>query len=159
DAHLGGQPRQVLAVVPVRLGQLLRVDADLAGGVAGGEADHELVRERPGLAAEVAQVADLDPRFLVDLARDRLLPPLARLDEAGQHAEDRLSEGAVARQQDAILALDAHDHRRAEPREAQLPAARALHGALGLGPHGRLAAAAAEAVAALPLHDLAGAAG
>src|ERR1700716_100512 len=74
DAELAGQPRQ-LAVpgVPARLGDLVRLQAELTASVVGGKADHQRMRKRPRLAAKVADVAEIDADFLVNFARDGFL--------------------------------------------------------------------------------------
>src|SRR3954468_3072617 len=48
------------------------------------EAQHQRRRERPGLAAAIDDVVDGDAALLADLADDRLLQRLPRLDETGQ---------------------------------------------------------------------------
>src|SRR4051812_18794576 len=57
-------------VGPVEAGRLdlLGIGGQGAAGVVGLKAEHEGVRERPGLAAEVAQVGDAQPDLLEDLA-------------------------------------------------------------------------------------------
>ena len=58
----GGIVRQRVAPVPAGVDDLGRVELELAGHVAGAEPDHQAVRERPRLAAPVADVADDDRR-------------------------------------------------------------------------------------------------
>ena len=57
---------------------------DVAADVAGPEADHQAVRERPRLAALVADVGDVEADLLAHLADHGALERLARLDEAGE---------------------------------------------------------------------------
>src|ERR1043165_8278161 len=64
DAELGRDPRQLVGSEPVGVGDLGRIRDDVAPGPARGEPDHQRARERPGLAAEVAYVADRDPGLL-----------------------------------------------------------------------------------------------
>jgi len=45
-------------------------------------ADHQRVGERPRLARDISDLAHVDPRFFLELARDRGLNALAELDEA-----------------------------------------------------------------------------
>ena len=45
------------------------IDHDVAAGVGGHEADHHLARERPVLAADVADVRDVHAGLFLDLAR------------------------------------------------------------------------------------------
>ena len=65
-----------------------RVEHERVGAVgARDEAEHERLRERPRLAADVADVGDPQPDLLGDLAGDRRLGRLPRLDEAGEDRE------------------------------------------------------------------------
>src|SRR5207253_10643404 len=80
------------------------------------EADHQLARKRPRLAAEVVHVLDLDARLLEHLAPHGLLEGLARLDEAGEHAVERPVEPGAPGEQHAVAVLDEHDHCRRDPR-------------------------------------------
>ena len=80
-----------------RVDQLGLLDAQVAADPGGREADHERVRERPGLAGEVGDVGDLDADLLLELARDALLERLARLDEAREHAVHAAREALRAR--------------------------------------------------------------
>src|SRR5258708_18853166 len=104
---------------------LVRLRADLAAGVLRREANHQRVGERPRLAAKVANVAQLEGDFLANLARDGLFERFAWLDEAGQHAEEAVSKGSIARQQELVAPLNEHDHRGAESGKAEPAAARA----------------------------------
>ena len=54
---------------------------------AGDEAEHQRLRERPRLAADVADVGDPQADLLGDLPGDRRLGRLPRLDEPGQDRE------------------------------------------------------------------------
>ncbi|EEF25798.1 conserved hypothetical protein, partial [Ricinus communis] len=96
---------------PARLGQLVGVDADLAARIISGERDHQRVRERPGLAAEVAQLAHLQAHFLVHLAVYRLLDRFARLQETGQRGETPGWRIHMHRHQVGIVFTDQHHHR------------------------------------------------
>ena len=64
------------------------------------------MRERPRLAAEVAEVGDADARLLPDLAVDAVLERLTGFDEAGQDAVERLGEPARAGEQQGAPAGD-----------------------------------------------------
>ena len=83
-----------------------------------------------------------------------VLDRLARLDESGQRAVHRPGEAIGPRQQQVEAARDQNHHRRRNARIGDVAASRTLLRALtGLVAH-RRAAAAAEAVAAVPLGDL-----
>ena len=78
------------------------------------EADHQRARERPGLAAQVADVGDRDADLLVHLAGHARLQRLAGLDEPGQHREparrpDRLRGRSSTRSRAVVHQAD---HRR-----------------------------------------------
>jgi branched-chain amino acid aminotransferase len=143
----------------MRLGDLRRVDADLAAGVFGGEADHQRVGERPRLAADVAHVGDLDPHLLTDLAADRLLERLARLDEAGERAEEPRRQVVAAPEEHPVAPPHEDDHRRRDAREAGEATPRAAPCELARGLLAGGAAAAAETVGAAPFEDVEGAHG
>src|SRR6185436_600222 len=136
---------------PVRLGDLRRVDAQLAARVLGGETDHQRVGERPRLAAEVAHLAELDAHLLADLAAHRLLERLAGLHESRERAVEPGRQVVAAAEQHAVAAPHQNDDRRRDAREAGQLAARAtprqLVGQLLAGG----AAAPTEAVSAPPL--------
>src|SRR5690606_22362159 len=102
DADARREERQRVGREERRLRDLDAVDPDLAARVLGGEADHERVREGPGLAAEVAHVRDLDADLFADLARDGLFERLAGLHEARQRAEEGPREVAGPREQRAL---------------------------------------------------------
>src|SRR4029077_19701321 len=95
---------QVLAREPARVDQLGLLDAQVAADPARGEADHQRVRERPGLAREVRDLIDLDADLFLELAGDALLERLAGLDEAGEHAVETSREALRAREQDLVAA-------------------------------------------------------
>ena len=70
---------------PARLADLLLVDRDpLAGRGHRLESEHQAARHRPRLAAQVADLPDDDRGLLEDLAGDRVLGRLPRLDEPGE---------------------------------------------------------------------------
>src|SRR5579871_3679182 len=108
----------------------------------------------PGLAPEVANVANLEPDLLVNLASHRFFERLAWFHEAGQHTVEPVGEGAIARQQKLFAALDEHDHRRTQPRKAEQTALRTELGPLGRRVDGGLSTAPAEAVRFVPGQDL-----
>src|SRR4028119_2270633 len=133
DAYLRGKLWEGVGTVPACVLDLAGLGRELAAGVVRGEADHERVREGPRLAAEVAEVLDLDPDLLAHLAVDRLFYGLTRLDEAGEHAAQPLREAGRAREQDLIPPPHADDHGRADPRGVHHPAPGATRRPPGTG--------------------------
>ena len=114
-------------------------------------ADHQRRGEGPGLAAQVADVGDVDAGLLLEFARDRRLDRFARLDEAGQRriAARRIMRLA-AEQQPAVM-LGEHDHDRVDARimfGAAVAAPARPAAAVGLG---RWSADRAKAMAAVPV--------
>ncbi len=95
----------------------------------------------------------------MDLADHRFLGALPRLQEAREHAEDSRWKMGGSRQQNRVLLLHRHDHRRRDARELAEPAAGTDARSLGDGRLGRGSAGAAAAMGAIPLHDLDGATG
>src|SRR3954471_10224805 len=69
------------------------------------ERDHERVRERPGLAREVADVVYAHADFLVHLALETLLERFPRLDETRQRAVHARRKVRAARHQQLVAAL------------------------------------------------------
>src|SRR3546814_20607116 len=84
---------------PAGVHDLLAVDLDLTAAPRGLEADHQRVREGPGLARHVADVGELDADLLRHLPVHRLLEGLTGLDEARDAAVHRYGEGPVAGQE------------------------------------------------------------
>src|SRR5437867_10841015 len=100
------------------------------------------MRERPWLAREVADVADLHPDFLGDFARQALLEGLAGLDEAGQRAIHAGREMRAAREEQLAAAVHQRHHRRRHSRiRSQLAGGADAYAPVALG-LGRRAAAA-----------------
>src|SRR5262249_13625483 len=124
-----------------------------------GEPDHQRVGERPGLATEVTQVGQADPRLFEDLAMDRLLQRLARFDEAGERGVHAGGETPAAGEEHLFFPLHEDDDRPREAGEAEETAGGAAFRPLAARVFGRRAAATAELVAAVPLDDLGGPSG
>src|SRR4029453_18858325 len=122
----GGAGRELVAVEPARVLQLFLVDRDLAAGIAGDEADHELAREGPVLAPDVLDVGDVDAALLLHLTGDGALERLAVVDEAGDQRVAPRRPARLAGQEDARPVADQRDHGRVEVRVVLVPAARAL---------------------------------
>src|SRR4051812_44673009 len=73
NAELGRDLGQVVAPIPASLSQLTVAKGNLASKVICPETDHDRVRERPGLAAEVVDVSKLDTDLFAHLAADGIL--------------------------------------------------------------------------------------
>ena len=97
-----GQWRQRVERKPVRRFDFRRVRRDVAAGVVGKEGEHQRVGKGPGLAAEIAQVGDLDADFLAHLAHGALLDGFTRLHETRQCAENAGPEVRAAGEQEFV---------------------------------------------------------
>ena len=121
---------------------------------AGDEAEHQRLRERPRLAAHVADVGDPQADLLGHLARDRRLGRLPRLDEAGEDREPAGRPDGLTAEDDPVAAVvHEHDHGRVGAREHLDAGLRvALDPAVALDRR-RRTRQRAEAVALVPLDD------
>src|SRR5207248_953549 len=146
---------EVRAGEPARVLELIRIHLDLAAGVGRDEADHELARERPVLAADVADVLHVHADLFLHLARHGALELFAVVDEAGdervaigrparlpreQHAVT-VAHGGLARERDhpALgLAQRAEPERLAGSAQAGRPRARRQAKALAVRLHDQL---------------------
>ncbi len=150
------QRRQLIDAKPARILDLVFLHDDFATGIFGVEAEHQRMRERPALAADVVQVLHLDADFLAHLARHAMLHRFARLDEAGQGAVDARDEARRTGQQDLVPTRDQHDHARRDARIVLRLAAVATHRSLSRQLARRRTAAATEAMLGVPGADLRG---
>ena len=123
------------------------------------EAEHQGVRKGPRLAAEVAQIGDLEAHFLGDFPVYRLFDGFAGLHESRERGEHRRRPRHIARQQHLFALAHQHDDARRQARVDRQAAVRAALGAVGGVILGGGAATPAEAVVPVPLDDLLGASG
>src|SRR5687768_6860262 len=121
-------------------------------------ADHQLRRERPGLAGDVGHVAHAHAGFLENLARDAFFDRFARLDEPGERRVAARWIARLAAEQEITVPLDQHDRHRVGAREVLRAAGPAIALPAALGERGRLAATGAEAVPGVPVEQAARAA-
>ena len=71
---------------PVGIGKLVLLENQLASGVIGEEADHELMGEWPGLRGVIADVGDIQSGLLFHLTVHGALKTFPRLDKSGNEA-------------------------------------------------------------------------
>src|SRR5262244_3595008 len=150
------QARQRVAREPASVLELVGVDDEITAGICRDEADHHLARERPILAADVADVLDVDADLLLDLAGDTALQRLAVVDEAGHERVSIGRPAGLAREQDALTVADEHDGRRMQMRIVLVAAARTLLAPFTLDAFGGLPAARAVAARRFPPERLHG---
>ncbi len=154
DAARRWDVRQFSVVEPAGVGDLVIVDTDLAAGEGGVEAQHQGVRERPGLAGEITQVLHPDAGLFHDFPVHRLLGGFTGLHEAGQAGIEAFRETGGVPQQGVFTVGDQRDDARGDARVLAVIAGAAQHRqfagvGLGLG-----TAAAAEAVVLAPADHL-----
>ena len=99
DCEGGRDTGELVGGEPTGVRQLAFLELELTSRVLGGEADHQRVGEGPRLAAEVADVAEVDPHLLAHLAGGAFLQGLPRLDVARQDAETTGRKAMVPREQ------------------------------------------------------------
>src|SRR5437899_12247731 len=131
-----GEP---VARKPPRVLELARLDPHLATGVGGDEADHELAREGPVLAPDVAEVRHVHADLLLHLAVDGALERLAVVHEARHEGVATGGPLALAGEQAAVAVADQDDDRRMEVRIVLVAAEPALLSPTDLDHSGRLA--------------------
>jgi hypothetical protein len=73
DTAAGGEIRQIIQVKPAGIGNFITVNNDISSGILSRKPHHKLRRKRPGLAGDIADVADSNPGFLPCLADGTLL--------------------------------------------------------------------------------------
>src|SRR5579884_1147021 len=109
-------------------------------------AEHQRRREWPGLACDIAYIADPDSRLLKELAGDRRLEIFADLDEPG---ERRIAARRIlwlpSKWEPAVM-LGEHDHDRVDARKMLRGARRATPRPAAPDDIGRMTAGGAEAV-------------
>src|SRR6266850_851224 len=111
DRMARGPDRQRVAWEPARVLQLLLIDGDLAAGVLGDEADHELAGEGPVLAPDVLDVLHVHADFFLYLAGDGAFQRLAVVDEAGDQRVAAGRPDGFAGQQHGLAAPRAEQQR------------------------------------------------
>ena len=109
DAEFLWDGWQVVHGVPAGLGEFAIVKGDFASGILRPKADHDAVREWPGLAPEVGDVSDIQRDLFADFALNRFFQRFPRLHEARHDPEAPRRELVSSRQQDFITTLNQHD--------------------------------------------------
>src|SRR5256885_2880685 len=116
DRMARGPDRQRVAWEPARVLQLLLIDGELAAGVLGDEAGHELTGEGPVLAPDVLDVLHVHADFFLHLAGDGAFQRLAVVDEAGDQRVAAGRPDGFAGQQQALAVAHEDDHARVQVR-------------------------------------------
>ena len=143
-------------MVPAGIADLHPVYPDLACVIVGDKAQHQLSGKGPGLAAEVADILDLDRHFLGYLSMQGRFHRFAGFDKAGQRAVHPFGEAGGAGQQHLLAAGDQHDDARRDSRIPGQRAGRAEPGLLGGVVHRLSPAAAAKPMGLVPVQGLGG---
>ena len=149
--------RRLLAREPARIHDFGGIERQLLAQRLAPTADHQRMRERPGLARDIVHLAHLDAGFFLHLAADSVLDIVAGLHITGQRGVKVRGRGAgMQRQQAAAAAGNEHDNGRVGTRKG-IDAARPAMPPPAAVPRVDLAAAArAAAVDRVPGHDGAG---
>src|SRR5260221_11117117 len=95
DADSSRQTRQIFKIFdvePARVLDFSAVDLNFSARIVGEKRNHERMRERPGLAAEVAHLPHANSDFLIHLSLQTLLQGFPRFTEARQAALDALAK-------------------------------------------------------------------
>src|SRR5262245_52792949 len=100
-----------------------------------------------------AHLANANARLFQDLAADRMLDVLARLDEACQGGKHLLAVAVLVRQQTAWTVADQHDHDRVRAGKPIEPAGPAFAAPTAILDEGGAAAVAAAARVLMPLRQ------
>src|SRR5439155_9586466 len=138
-------------VEPARVLDFSAVDLNFSARIVGEKRNHERMRERPGLAGEVAHLAHADSNFLIHLSLQTLLQGFPRFDETRQGAVDALRKTRRAREQQLSFSPHQPHHRWREPGIRYQPALRALAAALARAGCGRRTASSAVLMRPIPL--------
>jgi len=107
--------RQVVPGKPIGVGELHVVYCNLTTCVNRCETDHQGIRKRPGLTAEIADLSHGDAGLLPDLPLHTGFEVLARLNESGQHTVEGPPKSFVAGQQNTLAPSDGDNDSRRKP--------------------------------------------
>lgn len=157
--HLSGQAeflrecRQIVAAEESAFGKLVVGKAYLAAYVVCLKPDHELAGIRPLLTAEIADVRNLQSRFLVYFAPDALFERFASLHKAGHKAVKRFLEVAGMYEQCFRSPVNQYQDGGRDLRKDYFPAVRAFLGDGRVG-QSRGAACRAETAVFVPKEKL-----
>ena len=140
------------AVEPAHVLQFVVIDHDVLVGRARRASDHQRRWIGPGLRHVIGDVGAADSGFLENLAANRVLDGLGRLDEAGQAGIHAGRELLLPAEQDLVAELDQHDHDRVGTGKMLGLAASAFALPAAILHRGARAAIGAKAVALMPAH-------
>ena len=130
------------------------IDHELSAGVDGCEADHEGVGERPGLAAEIADIFDPNTYLLENFSFHRLFQGFSRFHKASQDAVNSRGKVAGSSHEQLAAALYQDDNRRRQAGKMEQTALGTFFGPLGFpAPEGN-SATPAKSMSPVPVYDL-----
>jgi len=135
--------------------QLVRVNRDFLVERLADARDHQLRRKRPGLAGDIADLADMHAGFLQRLAPHRILDALPHFEEPGERRIAVRGPARLAAEHHPIAMFGKHDHHRIDARIMLGPAVRAEAAPAGAEDVSRGTAARTKAVARMPVDQAA----
>jgi hypothetical protein len=154
-----GWATEVGGGVEIGSSQLFGLQADVAGGVIGGETDHKVAWERPGLTAVVTDILDAEAGFFADFPCGALLKALADFEEAGDEAVMAGGSMGVGLDEENIFASAyKNEDSGGDSGKYLVPAGRTAAEDGQLGGFGGCAASGAETAMFAPMEKLSGAA-
>ena len=158
DRDARGNHRNLISAEPLRVRDLDGIAHNLSVNPVGAETEHQRMRKRPRLAADVTHVADGHTDFFHRLANDGLFEGLPRLDETGEAGIHRLLPLHAARKKRLfVIALAARDERDdcgRESWERHQPARKTPHRSFVVESLRGFTAPATEAVRSRPFDQL-----
>ncbi len=107
----------MMYIEPVCLDDFLAVDANLSVRMECSEADHETVREWPGLASEVADILDFDPDLFTYLTVHGLFQAFSRLHKTGKDTVKWFGEPGGPGKKEFVSTFDENNYGWRDARE------------------------------------------
>src|SRR5437879_2656734 len=111
EAELRWKIGKFVDMEPFNIVEFCEVWRRLTASVACLKADHELAGKRPGLAAKIADIGNLDAGFLSNLAYNTPFQRFSRLHKAGEDTV-ALAPTWLVREQDVLAIVHQRQHSR-----------------------------------------------
>jgi hypothetical protein len=86
DAYISRYIGELICFKPSGVEEFLAIDFDFSARVLRGKGDHKGVGERPGLASEIADIFNVDPRLFFYFACYRFFEGFSRFNKTGDDA-------------------------------------------------------------------------
>ena len=153
--RVGGVPHlgQLLALEPTGVLEFGRIDNDVLAECLADQPDHQARGKGPGLAGDIADIADPDARFLEDFAPGGLFDGLARLHEARKCRIHARRPACLPPKQETARRSHHHDDNRIGAREMIALAGTAMAAITAIDHMGSGAAIGAIAMSQMPVDE------